>query len=977
MNGSHYNDVGSIFQQQTVAEIEGIERKIRGEIEKRKQDLRVMVGERYRDLINAADTIQDMKKVTNEVTHNIEMISNLCANFSKDEEETKSKQTKKTLKTSEEAFYSLATQMDLLVDTPEKIWSALDEHKYLDAAQLYLLSHHIVNTSININTGQLKRGSQRDIFASFPILHHQWAAISHFKPSILKGGRNALKDATIPDLALTQSLCSIVLLEDYSPRQVFNEFLAARKNAFQDVFNANFHTTSSKKQISDLTHMLRLTIEQIVSLFYTDESKPEGSQKPLFYTTLQGIVNGKVSRKGKVFEDLFGDDMDVLTVSKFLPSTVSDFMPKLRSIPVTISISYIQKHTTDWLNTCTKEIHQGVKNLLSFINDIKGLALVRDAVYEILKDLPNAEEGSGNEDEEDDEEERGLSWKQCCQISLNRHLSIWDEVFRPLFFQRAKEILERKCGDCFNDTSNMLHDILNDLKDTNNPLSDTSWDHDFTSFLWHEFPTSQDLMVDPTTTSNMSMLGLKVRNYTPSIQRLCNNFNNILKTIIQDAMHFLESDEDSKLDENELRLRAIKKDVQKMISTADEVFTEEASQPFNRFADAHQIRAALNTTFSKGVEKMCKQIGEILVETKNALKDVKVEKVEETVDLLNRATYLARLCLSLPDLCTNIETITNHQDSMATPQRTPLKRQLSSHTRESLQRNAKKISSESLDKINAKFQQQHQTAADVWIDWTCKTVGSLVRDTLRSSDDHFVFSVTHWDTVSIQEEGEGGEKIKSTIRVPSMPSFYLTSLLYRMVEELHRVGGSIFLRSSLRSLSVGIGDAILRSHKEYLNNMTQTKSTFQNKIFQFIFDIKFIVKLLAGSSDLKDQETVQFRQGCTRLINALEQMVDPFDLDVFIPHIDKAVQKQLQRSSLIFGSIGQMDKHSLQGQHRVTSSTDQANVMPLVTNPPRFMLLPISTHKEQRKKEFSSQSTEDSGSQKHPLFVHKTQVTVN
>jgi len=136
--------------------------------------------------------------------------------------------------------------------------------------------------------------------------------------------------------------------------------------------------------------------------------------------------------------------------------------------------------------------------------------------------------------------------------------------------------------------------------------------------------------------------------------------------------------------------------------------------------------------------------------------------------------------------------------------------------------------------------------------------------------------------------------------------------------------------------------------------------------------------LLAGSSDLKDQETVQFRQGCTRLINAFEQMVDPFDLDVFIPHIDKAVQKQLQRSSLIFGSIGQMDKHSLQGQHRVTSSTDQANVMPLVTNPPRFMLLPISSHKEQRKKEFSSQSTEDSGSQqKHPLFVHKTQVTVN
>ena len=30
-------------------------------------------------------------------------------------------------------------------------------------------------------------------------------------------------------------------------------------------------------------------------------------------------------------------------------------------------------------------------------------------------------------------------------------------------------------------------------------------------------------------------------------------------------------------------------------------------------------------------------------------------------------------------------------------------------------------------------------------------------------------------------------------------------------------------------------------------------STFQNKVFQVIFDIKFICKLLAGSSELKDK----------------------------------------------------------------------------------------------------------------------------
>ena len=125
--------------------------------------------------------------------------------------------------------------------------------------------------------------------------------------------------------------------------------------------------------------------------------------------------------------------------------------------------------------------------------------------------------------------------------------------------------------------------------------------------------------------------------------------------------------------------------------------------------------------------------------------------------------------MSIPDLCDNIQVITDTQEN--TNQRTPLKRQLSSHTRESLQRNTKKVHSESLEKMNNQFKQQHNEAILIWKDWTCSTCRSLVSETLRSKDNHFVFSATNWDVVSIQEEGEGGEKVKSTIRVPSMVRF--------------------------------------------------------------------------------------------------------------------------------------------------------------------------------------------------------------
>lgn len=50
-----------LFSKHTVDEIRDVEKKTRQEIETKKEDLRQMVGERYRDLIEAADTIAEMK----------------------------------------------------------------------------------------------------------------------------------------------------------------------------------------------------------------------------------------------------------------------------------------------------------------------------------------------------------------------------------------------------------------------------------------------------------------------------------------------------------------------------------------------------------------------------------------------------------------------------------------------------------------------------------------------------------------------------------------------------------------------------------------------------------------------------------------------------------------------------------------------------------------------------------------------------
>jgi hypothetical protein len=90
-------------------------------------------------------------------------------------------------------FYDVATQIKLLLDTPEKVWSAIDTGNYLQATQLYLLARHI-NTALQLDSQQSAK-----IHSWFPVLARQWAAISHFRMTILQGCKEVLKNADISE----------------------------------------------------------------------------------------------------------------------------------------------------------------------------------------------------------------------------------------------------------------------------------------------------------------------------------------------------------------------------------------------------------------------------------------------------------------------------------------------------------------------------------------------------------------------------------------------------------------------------------------------------------------------------------------------------------------------------------------------------------------------------------------------------------
>lgn len=63
----------------------------------------------------------------------------------------------------------------------------------------------------------------------------------HSRSTILHESKMLLKCQAVSDQAVAEALCSIMLLEESSPRQALTDFLLARKAAIQKLLNQPHH----------------------------------------------------------------------------------------------------------------------------------------------------------------------------------------------------------------------------------------------------------------------------------------------------------------------------------------------------------------------------------------------------------------------------------------------------------------------------------------------------------------------------------------------------------------------------------------------------------------------------------------------------------------------------------------------------------------------------------------------------------------
>ncbi|XP_054429090.1 conserved oligomeric Golgi complex subunit 1 isoform X2 [Pteronotus mesoamericanus] len=914
-------DPAALFETHGTEEIRGLERQVRAEIEHKKEELRQMVGERYRDLIEAADTIGQMRRCAEGLVDAVQATDQYCARLRQTGSAVTRPPRDPQPQPSQQKFYSMAAQIKLLLEIPEKIWSAMEASQYLHATQLYLLCCHL-HSLLQLDSS----GSRYSpILSRFPILIRQVAAASHFRSTILHESKMLLKCQAVSDQAVAEALCSIMLLEESSPRQALTDFLLARKAAIQKLLNQPHHGAGIKAQICSIVELLATTLNQAHALFYTlpegllpDPSLPCG----LLFSTLETITGQHPTEKGT---GVLQEEMKLCSWFKHLPASIVEFQPALRTLAHPISQEYLTDTLQKWIHMCNEDIKNGITNLLMFVKSMKGLAGIRDAVWELLTN-----------------ESASHSWDVVCRRLLEKPLLFWEDLMQQLFLDRLQTLTKEGFDSISTSSRELLISALQELESSTSKSTSNKhihFEHNMSLFLWSESPN--DLPSDAAWVnvanrdqSAGSGLSMKAQAISPCVQNFCAALDSKLKVKLDDLLTYLPSDDSS-----------LSKDISPMPKNC----------AFDRYADAETVQEMLRTHsvacikhITDCIRAELQSIEKVVQGQEDVLSGVKLHAV----------LFMARLCQSLGELCPHLkQCILGKTGSSEKPARDSraLKKQGKGKAQKVLPSQAQ------WQEVKELLLQQSVMGYRVWSSAVVKVLAHGFTQALLLDDAGSVLATaTSWDELEIQEEAESGSSITSKIRLPIQPSWYVQSFLFSLCQEINRVGGhalpKVTLQEMLKSCMVQVVAAYEKLSEE---NQMKKEGAFpmtQNRALQLLYDLRYLnIVLAAKGEEVKSGRSKQDSR-TEKVADYLEALIDPFDLDVFTPHLSSNLSRLVQRTSVLFGLVTGTE-NPFTPRSGTFNSQEPHNILPLASSQIRFGLLPLSMTST-RKAKSTNRSTE-------------------
>ncbi|KAL5533894.1 hypothetical protein ACEPAG_354 [Sanghuangporus baumii] len=232
-------DPDEIFAKHNVHEVKTILLRLRSEVDAKQEELRLMVGERYRDLLEASSSIISMaesskRAVDTIVTMKRKVLTDPVAEQSKNRVSKDDDLDDADLK----IYQSLAAHLKFLVDAPEHLWRLLERKQCLHAAWLFLLSRVVYRSLMDQDSDEGQGWVQQGINVKeqFPLVQKQWDSISQFRAQISHRATLSLRDHDLKPQDLCSAMFTLHLLDSLPLPDALDIFLKQRSRTMQHLY---------------------------------------------------------------------------------------------------------------------------------------------------------------------------------------------------------------------------------------------------------------------------------------------------------------------------------------------------------------------------------------------------------------------------------------------------------------------------------------------------------------------------------------------------------------------------------------------------------------------------------------------------------------------------------------------------------------------------------------------------------------------
>ncbi|XP_074110677.1 conserved oligomeric Golgi complex subunit 1 [Cotesia typhae] len=828
-------DINKLFEDHTIKEIEQIANKIQAESDHKKIELRTLVGERYRDLIQAADTIAEMKTTTECVIKRMGAVEDTF----KDLQQKyligfKIDPREKVLEKREfDSWDAIIVQIKILMDIPEYIWSAIDDRDLLKASQLFILAQHIHYTLI-LQVGHNPMKSK------FPVVIKQWSSISNFRRIISEECNHTLKSIDLsPELA-ANCLTSLLLLEKTQSKVLLKKLIELRCKAVESIVLSN-DNLSVKHKIKFAVKLLMDTVALIYKCFI-NSNQHQGGLITQYITAIEAL---------EAVNMLVYCDSDTELITDCLPDLTKEHKLFTQDSYFPLKFPELHEELTRWLSWIQSFTSQHVTRLLTVITSVRGVYNIREEAVAIQ--LPE-------------------NWSNIWRDLSLPIVNFWTDYFHPLLTQRVKEIIAARWEESLLDLKNKLTCFLIKLNNDkfDYPESDLRW------YLWKDSPTDipQKLTKLNNTADfiNKRSLLIKARGYSPNLVQLCQEFDDDLKKLLIDLELYLYESE---------KITSV--------INSDDLLSINLASLFDKFNDRSAVHDDLQRTSTLMIDNL---IGFI----KN--KCINPDSCYGKCDI--NIIVMARFLQALTWLCTNLnKCFTLSKISGLT------------------------ISNVKWQAICDKIRDESFAIWGIWAKKYRLVVKDYINKILKAEfvDETSVRSIiSEWERVTIEEEAEDGERIKSEILVPYQPSAALHRFFATIIRDLNKVVTHTIPKKILADIVEGIVEEL----EEFYGSVAKNNLR-QKQAFQVLLDVKYIALLMVP------RENKILNDKLDNVCGSILEKIDPFDSDVFSPFIHVNVKKSVQRSLLLYGNlIPHLEQlHSVLGARGELGDSGKS-----ITNPP-------------------------------------------